>query len=367
MPDIKFLKVPELLGLAPIAQVTDEEIWTHLLTPTVKGLMGPVVKVEGPRVIETVEGTFPQDKVSNLNRHQLRDEQGNLVENRLRFPYVHHLYKTTNGCVVIKRDLVKVWVACWFGDYEKGKAEMVFKAALRDRRYDGTRRADDCSLIDWSYANPDYHKPISKDLSSVELSIYGFMPGSRVFDATGDEEYDRFIANPFKFLKDPAKFLSLFQRAFHSRRGPGQLMAAIPDVSRLALHGFEYLAKRYGYDLIEMAASHYHVARWAVSGGYDFASPLQERAVENMTQGLERIRQLGTPLTRTQQSWVCVLQSLTPTDKIPEALKFITDETKDLVWPQDNVSDRCLWMFKVLSERARDFAPEISFEPEPKS
>ena len=363
MPFIKALNVPELLGLAPIAQVSDEDIWNHLVTPTVKGLLGPIVKSEGPRLVETVEGLFPGDKGSNLNRHQLMDSSGKLVETLLRFPYVHHLYRTTNGVMVIKRDFVKVQVLAWFGEVEKGKAELIFKAALRDRRFDGTRRADDCSLLDYSYADPHLNKRISTELSSVELSIYGFMPGSRVLDATGDEEYDRFINNPFKFLSDPDRFLTLFQRGFHSKRGPGQLMAAIPDVSRFCLAGFEYLARKQGYDLIEMAASHYHVARWAVSGGYEYASPAHKQAVDYLAAGLEYIRHNGTPLTRTQQSWVCVLQSLRPIARIPEALRFITPEHAHLTWPQDNVSDRSLWMYKTLSERARGFKPMISFEP----
>lgn len=363
MPFIKALNVPELLGLAPIAQVSDEDIWNHLVTTTVKGLLGPIIKVEGPRLVETVEGLFPGDKSSNLNHHQLMDASGKLRGDLLRFPYVHHLYRTANGVMVIKRDLLKVQVLAWFGDVDKGKGELIFKAALRDRRYDGTRRADDCSLLDYSYANPHFHKRISTELSSVELSIYGFMPGSRVLDATGDEEYDRFIKNPFQFLSEPDRFLTLFQRGFHSKRGPGQHMAAIPDVSRFCLAGFEYLARKQGYDFIEMAASHYHVARWAVSGGYDYSSAEQKQAVDYLAAGLEYIRHNGTPLTRSQQSWVCVLQSLRPIDRIPQALRFITPENAHLTWPQDNLSDRCLWMYKPLSEQARGFKPAISFEP----
>ncbi|HMW89858.1 MAG TPA: hypothetical protein PLC15_18105 [Candidatus Obscuribacter sp.] len=359
MPYINSIDALSLIGPAPIVAVTDDEIFEHLLTPTVKGLLGPVVKVEGACLMETTAGRFAGDQVTNLNQNQLRDEAGQLVSNRLRFPYVHHLYRTANGAVVIKRDLLKVWVACWFGDVEKGKGELIFKAALRDRRHDGTLRANDCSLLDYSYADPEYHKPLSRELTSVELSIYGYMPGSRVFDATGDEEFDRFVGNPFKFMDDPDKFLHLFQRAFHSKRAPGQAMAAIPDVARYALPGFEHLARKYGYDLIEMAASHYHVARWAVSGGYHYSSRVQALAVENMAKGLEKIRQEGTPLTRSQQSWVVALQSLRPIAKIPQALRFITDETAHLVWPQDNVSDRCLWMYKTLSKKASGFVPNV--------
>lgn len=354
--------VIERLKPAAITAVTDREIWEHLLTPTVKGILGPVVRSHTPRWIETTKGVFPGDEVTNLNGHKLRDAAGVLRDDLLRYPYVHHLYRTENGAVVIKRDPQKVWVACWFGDVEKGKGELIFKAALRDRRHDGTSLANDCSLLDFSYSNPDYHRPLSNTLKSVELSIYGYMPGSRIVDGCGDEELDRFVANPNKFLSDPDRYLALFNRAMQTKRAPGQAMAPIPDVSRHALPGFEHLARKYGYDLIEMAASYYHVSRWATAGGYLFASPAQEDAVSRMGRGLDDIRQSGYPLTRTQQSWVVALQSLRPVLKIPPALRFEKGESSEtLQWPQDNTSDRCLWMYKCLSEKAQGFKPDMVF------
>lgn len=353
--------VPELLGLSPICQVTDEDIWDHLITPTVKGLLGQKLKVEPARLIDTVEGLFPGDQVTNLNGNLLPDETGKLVSNKLRFPYLHTLIRTTNGCVVIKRDVLKFQVICWYGSFEKGTAELIFKAALRDRRFDGTKRADDCSLLDYSYANPVYHKRLSEKLSSVELSIYGYMPGSRVSEGDGDLEFENFVRNPYKFLSNPDKYLALFQRAFRGSRATGQFMKVIADVSDFSMRGFEYLARKQGYDLLEMAASHYHVAKWAQKFHMEFADPEQKKILTNFAEGLERIRHQGTPLTRAQQSWVIALQSLRPMELIPEPLRILTAETAALTWPQDNVSEVCLWLYKPLSRQAKRFTPNVSY------
>jgi hypothetical protein len=353
--------VPELLGLSPICQVSDEDIWNHLITPTVKSLLGEKLIVEPTRLIDTVEGLFPGDQVSNLNGNLLPDETGKLVATKLRFPYLHTLIRTTNGCVVIKRDVLKFQVICWYGSFEKGSAELIFKAALRDRRYDGTKRADDCSLLEYSYANPIHHKRLSTNLSSVELSIYGYMPGSRVSEGDGDFEFENFVRNPFKFLSTPDKFLALFQRAFRGSRATGQFMKVIAAVSDFSMRGFECLAAKHGYDLLEMAASHYHVAKWAQKFHMEFADPQQKKMLDNFAEGLARIRQQGTPLTRSQQSWVIALQSLRPMELIPEPLRILTAETAHLTWPQDNVSEVCLWLYKPLSRQGKRFKPHLSF------
>lgn len=52
-------------------------------------------------------------------------------------------------------------------------------------------------------------------------------------------------------------------------------------------------------------------------------------------------------LTRQQESWVCVIQSL-PEQFIPAELNLHGPK-----WPQDNISSKNLWMHKPLSERAR--------------
>ena len=278
----------------------------------------------------------------------------------MRFPYLHTIWRTVSGAVVFKHDGVKFEVFCWFGDIDRGNAELIFKAALRDRRYDGTARANDCALLEYTYDNPDYHQRLSLDMSSVELSIYGFLPGSRVLDASGDAELDAFIANPFRFADDAEKFLPLFQRALQSKRAPGQFSAPIPDVSKVTQVGFEYLARKCGYDLMEMAASHYHVARWAMGCGFMLADAEQARVMQDLATGLDSIRSRGNPLTRTQQSWACAVQNLRPVDKIPASFYM---GSPDIYWPQDNISDYCLWLYKPLSDRAREFHPSVTFRP----
>src|SRR5262249_36978824 len=138
---------PELLGYTPVSQSSDEDIWRYLVSPMTKVLLGDIVECRPPRVLETQEGLFEGDRVSNLNDHRLYGGQIGFV----RFPYVVNFYKTENGAFVVKRDGVKLEVFCWFGEVEKGKAEMILKAALRDRRYDGTKRANDTALLDYPY------------------------------------------------------------------------------------------------------------------------------------------------------------------------------------------------------------------------
>ena len=350
-------QIVELLGVTPIAHVTDDQIWTHLVTPTVKGLLGEVMVKEPAQLLDTKTGRFKGDEVSNLNHHDIKGPDG---KERVRYPYSHTLWKTVNGAVVFKRDGVKFEVFCWFGDVERERAELIFKAALRDRRYDGTQRANDCCLLEYTYDNPDYHQPISRELSSVELSIYGFLPGSRIADASGDTEFDAFVANPYRFIDDADKFLSLYQRAIQTKRAPGQFSAPIPDVAKFTQLGFEHLARQCGYDLLEMAASHYHVAKWAVGDGFFYADLDQAQVMARLASGLDSIRAKGTPLSRTQQSWACVVNSLRPLEKIPDAFQM---GAADLFWPQDNISDCCLWLYKPLSAKAAATNIAITFRP----
>jgi hypothetical protein len=398
------MNLPSQHSVTRISQVTDEEIWRHLVTPTVKGLLGSIIKVESNQVLDTVAGLFPGDEVTNLNGHMLADANGKLSKDYVRFPYNHTLYRTVNGAMVIKRDGVKFEVFCWFGDIDRGKGELIFKAALRDRVYDGTKRANDCALLEYAYDNPDYHKRLSTVLSSVELSIYGFMPGSRIIDATGDKVFDQFVTNPFLFLDNPQAFLSLFHRAFKSKRGPGQYSAAIPDVAKYSLAGFERLASKYGYDLIEMAASHYHVAKWAQAGGYAYSDPAQAEMVAKLQAGLgghprkryssdslsaildlraaePAARRLGAQwVPHVWYRFVALLDGRSDTEQTAsqagegdgEPPQAKVETAKHLLcslwctrlrWPQNNVDDECLWLYKPLSAKAQGFIPNISFQP----
>lgn len=337
----------DLLAITPVANISDEEIWDCIVTPYVKGLLG-AIRSRTIGVRETVAGDFEGDHVTNLNDHRLYGGKREFV----RFPYVNCHYKTDHGALVIKRDFMKLKVMGWWGDPETGSAELIFNVALRDRRFDGTKRASDSSLVDFRYDDPHYNRPLllddmPEDATSVELSIYGYMPGSRITDATGDKQYEAFIRNPFAFVNRPVLFKRLLTRAWETMRAPGQIGRPIPDVALLVPSAAEATAIAHGYDYIEGASSHYHVARWSESRGYRYTDSAQGKLLADITDGIKRIKESGRKLTRSQESWLCVGQSL-PREAIPDDL-FLNG----LVWPQDNIGPCNLWMYKPLSVRAR--------------
>ncbi|MBC7996818.1 MAG: hypothetical protein IAF58_02680, partial [Leptolyngbya sp.] len=229
----------EMLGITPISLVPDKQIWEHLVTPQVKAFLGEVQGEPVVQVQDTVSGEFPGDEVTNLNGHLLYGKPG-----YVRFPYIQTVYRTKYGCLIIKRDGLKFKVTAWVG--KRGRQELIFRASLRDRRFDGSKRADDCSLIDFTYAD-NINAPLSKDgkpldAKSVELSIYAFMPGSKIAAACGEPEFEEFVRSPFSFVNRPKVFLKHFRRAWKTERAPGQVANPIPDVSGLVLPAFEKFA-----------------------------------------------------------------------------------------------------------------------------
>lgn len=342
--------IPELLGFTPVSMVSDREIWEHLVTPQVKAMLGDIVSRE-VTVRERTEGDFPGDEVSNLNDHLLFGGLKGFV----RFPFINTFIKTKYGALIIKRDGVKFKVFAWYGKPGATKMELIFKVALRDRRYDGTKRANDTALLDFEYDDPELNRVLElegmpENAKSVELSVYGYLPGSLIVDATGDQELNDFVASPFRFVDQPEKFLELFNRAWKSTRSPGQTGSAVPDVARLVPAAVERFAVNQGYDYIENASSHYHVARWAESIGYRYTCEEQDAAIKGLTEGIKRLKDSGQKFQRHQESWVCVLQHL--------PRKFIPDELYlgGARWPQDNIGQQNLWMYKPLSERAIEAA-----------
>lgn len=340
--------IPEMLGVTPIALVTDEEIWTRLVTPQVKALLGDIVssKVE---VRETVDGDFGGDEVTNFNDHRLYGGKTGFI----RFPYINAHYKTTYGSLVIKRDGMKFKVLGYVGNVEKGPYDLIFKVALRDRRYDGTARANDCSLVDFiGYEDPQLNHTLQipgmvENFSAVELSTYGFMPGSRIVDATGDAQLDEFVRNPYQFVGKPKTWLRQFKKAWKSKRSPGQNGNPVPDVARIVPNAVEAMALERGYDYMENAPSHYHVAKWAESCRYMYSDPVQAAAIKDLAAGIASVKASGEVLTRPQESWLVAMQSL-PKEFVPEKFQF-----GGAVWPQDNIGPENLWMYKPLSERAK--------------
>jgi hypothetical protein len=346
MTKLSDVNVKELLGPAPISGVTDREIWSQLLTPQVKCLLGKIESIVVPtQTMELAVPLFPGDEISNLNQHLLYGKPG-----YVRIPYVATVYKTANGYLVIKRDHNKFKASCWIGDIFKGKGELIYKVAMRDRRHDGTLRANDCALLDFTYDDKG-NVPLPFDTKSVEVSVYAFAPGSRIAAACGDAELEAFVANPFKFLDRPELFKSLFDRAWKSQRSPGQVAASIGDVAKIIGHKFDKIASQYGYDFLEDAASHYHVAMFAMALGYRCTYEDQAAQLKAIHDGIEAIKKSGIKLTRPQESWVCVLQSL-PVEMIPKELYLGGQK-----WMQDNISADNLWFNKPLTEKAKLLMP----------
>jgi|GEM_PF-297791 hypothetical protein len=347
-PDFNGANIPELLGITPICLIKDEELWTHLVTPQVKAFLGDIQSSQ-ISVRETTDGDFGGDEVTNYNDHRLYGGKQGFV----RFPYINAFYKTTYGALIIKRDGTKFKILAYFGRVEKGEGELLFKVAMRDRRYDGTLRANDCSLVDFpGYELAQYNHTLNipnmpENSTGVELSIYGFMPGSRLVDALGEPEYEAFVKNPFSFLDRPELYLQYFKRAWNTKRAPGQFGNPVPDVSKWITPMTDMIAIKAGYDYIENCSSHFHVAKWAESVGYRYSDPKQAETLAAFTDGIKKLLASGMKLTRQQQSWVVAIQSLRK-DMIPAGL-----DLGGPIWPQDNVGPENLWMYKPLSDRAK--------------
>lgn len=339
----------EMLGTTPLANVQDSEILRELLTPLTRANLGEIVQYGQPQVMTTTKGYFPGDEATNLNLHRLYAGSCEHV----RFPYASTLHRTEYGGIVIKRDGVKFKMDCWVGDLMSDNKELIFMAALRDRRYDGTERANDSALLYYRYDDPRYHSVLHKDLRAAEISIYSHAPGSHVHDIEGETDFEKFFETPFSFLDQPEKFRLYFDRAFRGKRGPGQFAAPVRDVSKLIVPGFVNIASKHGYDLLESAVSHYNVAKWFKAKGFNYSYPCDEHAIAEFDAGIKRVNEqrlaagLQT-LSRTQESWLCVVQSLRPVELIPEGLYL-----GGPLWLQDNIGPRNLWMNKPLTEKAR--------------
>ena len=340
----------ELLGFTRLTEIQDEQIWLSMLTPQVRALLGHIVRYGEPQVMETLKGHFPGDEASDLNGHRLHDARGHAL---VRFPYVSTLHKTEHGVLVIKRDMVKVRVTGWVGDVMSGRGQLIFMVGLRDRRYDGTKRANDTALLAYPYDHPIFHRRLTTAANAVEVSVYSFVPGSSIAEATGEPEFHEFIEKPFTFLDRMQLFLPYFKRAWNTARAPGQFAAPIKDVSMTVLQSIERIVAAKGYDFIECAVSHYHVALWFKSHGYRYSYTKNATTMAEFGAGIQRLKDGGIKLTRTQESWVCVLQSLRPSELIPEGL-FLNGP----IWPQDNIGPELLWMNKPLNERAAKLISE---------
>jgi hypothetical protein len=342
MAKFERFNVYEALGFAPIASVSDSDVWWHLLTPLVRALMGNL-KVRGkPVLTETLAGAFPGDEASNLNDHELYGEPG-----FVRFPYLNTVHITDHGVLVIKRDRLKIKAICWFGDPFKGKGEMIYKVALRDRRFDGTKITNDCALLEFQQCDPNGNLPLPYG-RGVENTAYAFMPGSRISEDKTQIEFEQFVGSPFSFMDRPELFLKHFRHAWESGRSPGQIGKPIPDVSRYLLPGFDRIARKCGYDFVEGAVSHYHVVMWELNYGYRCSYQKDADAIAAFSAGIKKLKESGMKLTRPQESWLCVIQNLRPIELIPPHLYL-----GGPIWPQTNLDQRNLWINHPLNEDAK--------------
>lgn len=349
MSTLKSVDFAEILGFTPVCRISDKEVWNNLLTPLVKALLGPITKPGENQLFETEQGHFPGDEASNLNNHLLYGGKSGYV----RHPYISACHRTAEGALVVKRDFRKLRVTAWVGDVYSGKAKPVYYLGLRDRRYDGTPTANDCALLSFRYNDPIYSQVLHRDLRALELSIYSFWPDFQVVDVTGDPEFAQFVEKPFTFADKPEVFLKHFDRVWKTKISPGQVGAPLRDVSRLLLPQVEQLASKYRYDVLEAACSHYHVAMWfSAANKYRYSYQQDADTMTKFSAGLKAIRDSGTPLTRPQQSWVCVLQNLHDEKSIPAHLRIV-----GAIWPQDNISPESLWVNKPLSSKALSLLP----------
>lgn len=338
----------QMLSPSPLVKASDELILTHMVSPQVKAFLGAQVSVESD-FRDTITGWFPGDEVSNINGNIIKGVNGEAL---VRFPYATTIYRHKNGCLVIKRDAVKIKVTAWLGDYERGNGDLIFLSALRDRRFDGTKRANDCSFLDYPYDDPVLSKRLTvngetADLVTAETSLYSYFPGSTIAKSGGGKQLDEFIAKPFTYMDRPKLFMRLFNRAWKLDRFPGQNSIPIPDVGKLAHAGWDAVAKACGLDALETNPSHYHVTMWNLAKGYQFSYADQEANLDAYKAGIQKLKDSGVRLTRAQEAWVCVLNTLEPKELIPAHLRMDVPR-----WIQTNLDQQSIWLVKPLSEKA---------------
>jgi hypothetical protein len=355
----------DLLGFTEITKIKDSQIWKHMVIPSIANELGPVRQVVGPLVIEHSRPLFAGDeidRVTNLNNHKLYGGKSGYIRN----PYVATVYHTEKGALCIKRDGVKLEVFAFHGDVVLdapanlvkpkakplvgGKAELIYKIGLRDRRYDGTKKANDCSLMEYPYDDYRLNKPLPNRVKSLEVSTYNFKVGTKLGITSGGNKFRQFIEQPYAFVDNPEKFLEYFWKVWTTTVCPGQVGESYPDMARYIAPNLEALARKAKYDFLEGGASYYHVMLWMKNIGYRIRYSEHSQIVDKLRHFFKTASFEGKPLTRSQQSWVCVLQSL-PRQYIPDEL-FV----EGAVWPQTCLDhdQTNIWGFKPLHEKAID-------------
>ncbi len=325
--------------------ITDRHVLGHLLHEGVLARLGlggePRLVESGTQEIgEQDHGLFPGDGEHHAGRVHVR---------RYAYP---------NGVVTIKRNHNALKIHVHQGSLDRPEAlrEMV-KFKIRDKRYDGTERANDSPLTDWLYHGPtDEAHP-----HSVELSLYSRDPERHHADVTGDHGMAGFLAEPFGLAGSP-EFLPAWRRAFElagdpaSPVFPGQVAPALSGVAQHFTLGVEPLLRNLGYQRIDNLPSHWNVVHFLRKAGYAITSPDDERAIADLRVALGHLNASGKargepPLTRAQESWVVLLQSPAFRSRgVPPPELDLGGRVYPL-WINEDGTARNIWMSKSIDER----------------
>ncbi len=341
--------VPDLereLGRPRIARasqrLTDRHVLEHLLHDDVLALLGGrdegrLVGIETVHVSEHDPGLFPGDGEHHSGRVHVR-----------RYAYPH-------GVVTIKRNhnALKIHVHRGSLDRPEGLRELV-KFKIRDRRYDGSERANQSPLTDWVYhGQTDEPHP-----HAVELSIYSRDPRHYHGDVTGDHAMAEFLAEPFS-LAGSEDFLPTWRRAFElagkTSLFPGQVAPSLPGAAQHFTVGVEPLLAQLGYQRIDNLPSHWNVVHYLKKIGYEVPRAEDRQALADLREALDHLSAArnarGEPaLTRAQESWVVLLQS--PAFRgngVPPPDFDLGGKTYPL-WLEDDGTARNIWMTKPVSQ-----------------
>ena len=347
-------QVPDLtreLGHAQVAraaqQITDRHVLEHLLHDDLFALIGDrqhgrLVKAETVQLGEHDVGLFPGDGEHHPGRVHVR-----------RYLYPH-------GLVTIKRNRNALKIHVHRGSLERpGEMREMVKFKIRDRRFDGSKAANESPLTDWFY-DGEMDRPHPH---AVELSLYSRDPARYHGDVTGDANLGEFLAEPFGLAGSPA-FLPAWRRAFALAADPkapvfpGQVAPSIPGVAQHFTLGIEALLHRLGYRQIDNLPSHFNVYHFLAKQGYQATHPEDERALADLRTALDHLNATraarGEPaITRAQEAWVVLLQG--PAFRgpgVPPPELDLGGKTYPL-WMNDDGTARNVWMTKAITERTR--------------
>lgn len=342
--------VPELaheLGHPNVSRaaqhVTDRHVMEHLLHDEVFNVIGhrdsgKLVAAETVHVGDHDDGLFPGDGEHHPGMVHVR---------RYAYP---------NGVVTIKRNHNALKIHAHRGSLDKpDDMREIVKFKLRDKRFDGTKQADESPLTDWPYSNPsnDHAYP-----HSVELSIYSRDPARYHGDVHGDKKMEQFLFEPFTLAGGSDQFLPMWKRAFEMAGDPkdpiypGQGAPSQPGVAGHFTAGVEPLLRQLGYTRVDNLPSHWNVVHFLKKQGYNVDDPEDERRLREISEKLKDLnRQRAVhdepPLTKAQESWIVLLQNRAfRAHGVPPSDLDLGAEYP--LWMNDDGSAKNIWMSRRL-------------------